>query len=156
MLVHAIGVGRARDLFIGGNQAHDELFAQTPRGVGADLIGETARRDGDEPAARIVGESLFRPLFRRRDQRFLDGVFAAAEVAIAAEERAQDARREIAQEILGASAQPIDHWNSGGGPLITCRTSIGMLSGLPPGPGAADAAAAIAYARSGVSTSTIQ
>jgi hypothetical protein len=48
------------------------------------------------------------------------------------------------------------HENSSGGPLITCRTSIGMLIGDPPGPGAADARAAIAYACSGLSTSTIQ
>ena len=46
--------------------------------------------------------------------------------------------------------------NSGGGPLMTSRTSIAMFSGAPPGPGAAEAAAAIAYARPGVSTSTIQ
>ena len=45
---------------------------------------------------------------------------------------------------------------SGGGALITGRTSIGMFNAAPPGPGAADAWAAIAYARSGVSTSTIQ
>jgi len=36
------------------------------------------------------------------------------------------------------------HSNSSGGPLITCRTSIHMFMGDPPGPGAADARAAIA------------
>ena len=45
---------------------------------------------------------------------------------------------------------------SGGGPLITCRTSMGMFSGTPPGPGAAEARAAMAYACSVVSTDTIQ
>ena len=34
--------------------------------------------------------------------------------------------------------------NSSGGPLITWRTSIGILNGLPPGPGAAEARAATA------------
>ena len=43
-----------------------------------------------------------------------------------------------------------------GGALITSRTSIGMLRGTPPRPGAADARAAIAYACPGLSTSTIQ
>lgn len=43
-----------------------------------------------------------------------------------------------------------------GAALITCRTSMGMFSGAPPGPGAAEAFAAISRARSGVSTSTIQ
>src|SRR5215467_2893780 len=50
----------------------------------------------------------------------------------------------------------LHHIISGGGALMTARTSMGMFKGAPPGPGAADALAAIAYARSGVSTSTIQ
>src|ERR1700687_2294121 len=50
---------------------------------------------------------------------------------------------------------------SAGGPLITCRTSMGWFSGVPPVPwrggwGAAEARAAILYACSGLSTSTIQ
>ena len=64
-------------------------------------------------------------------------------------------RREIAQEVLGWGVER-DHSSSGGGPLITCRTSIVMFMGTPPAPGAADARAAIAYACSGLSTSTIQ
>ena len=42
-----------------------------------------------------------------------------------------------------ASSGGDGHSRSSGGPLITCRTSIAMLSGSPPGPGAADALAAI-------------
>src|SRR5439155_20281821 len=38
----------------------------------------------------------------------------------------------------------------------TCRTSIGIFAGFPPGPGAADARAAILYACSGLSTSITQ
>src|ERR1043166_8469564 len=37
-----------------------------------------------------------------------------------------------------------------------CRTSIGIFAGFPPGPGAADARAAILYACSGLSTSITQ
>ena len=80
-------------------------------------------------------------------QRLLYRVLASTEVAVAAEQRAQDLRRQIAQQVLGAGVQPRDHASgvqSVGGPLITCRTSIAMFSGLPPGPGAADASAAIA------------
>src|SRR5581483_422806 len=40
--------------------------------------------------------------------------------------------------------------------VANCRTSIGMLVGMPPGPGAAEIRPAMAYARSGVATSTIQ
>jgi len=48
------------------------------------------------------------------------------------------------------------HCISGGGAPSTGRTSIGMLSDSPPGPGAADAFAAVTYARSAVSTSTMK
>ena len=143
------GAGSEGDLLVGRNQADDELLAQPARRVGANLIGQAPRRDRDQPPAWVLGHSLARPLFRRGDQRFLDRVFAVAEVAVPPEQRAQDAGRVLQQDF-------VDQRNSGGGPLMTCRTSIGMFIGLPPGPGAADAAAAIAYARSGVSTSTIQ
>src|SRR5262249_47339462 len=121
------------------------------------LIGEATRRHGDEPAFRIVGHSLFRPLHRRGDQRLLHRVLASAEVAVAAEQDAQNLRGQVAQQVLSAGLQAWGHGvQSVSGPLIPWRPSIGMFSGLPPGPGAADASAAIAYARSGLSTSTIQ
>jgi hypothetical protein len=40
--------------------------------------------------------------------------------------------------------------------IANCRTSIGMLVGTPPGPGAAEMRPATSQARSGVTTSTIQ
>ena len=67
-----------------------------------------------------------------------------------ASSRSRRSRDDVAVRRRGHQAM------SGGGPLITCRTSIAMFSGSPPGPGAADASAAIWYARSGLSTSTIQ
>ncbi len=54
--------------------------------------------------------------------------------------RRERLRRKLAQQIFGTGA----HTNSAGGPLITCRTSIGMFIGAPPGAGAAEARAAIA------------
>jgi len=58
-------------------------------------------------------------------------------------ERAAEAARERACGGVRA-AKPFGYeLNSGGGPLITCRTSIGMFSGLPSRPGAAEASAAI-------------
>jgi hypothetical protein len=46
---------------------------------------------------------------------------------------------------LRYSCQSRSRYNiSGGGPLMTVCTSIGMFNGTPPGPGAADARAAIA------------
>ena len=53
-------------------------------------------------------------------------------------------QQEIQQTLGAATQERRCHSRSLGGPLITCRTSIPMLSGPPPGPGAADASAAMA------------
>ena len=146
-LVHAGSVGGERDLLVGGNQADHQLLAQPPRRVRPDLIGEAPRRHGDQPAFRVVGHSLRRPLHRRGEQRFLDRVLASTEVAVAAHQRAQDLRREIAQQILGAVVQrgitrPASSRSAD-------RSSPAALrwpgsTACRPGPGAADASAAIA------------
>ena len=84
------------------------------------------------------------------------------EVAEAANDRSEHLRRKLAQQLLrrcvprSRCSYRFDHRISGGGPLITSRTSIGMFNGFPPGPGAAEARAAMAYACSGDSTFTIQ
>ena len=108
------------------------------------------RRDATcvSQARGVVGHPLARPLRRRRDERLLDRVLAGGEIAVAPHDDTQHLRRDLAQ-------QTPDHRDdvavrrrghqamSGGGTLITCRTSIAKFSGLPPGPGAADASAAI-------------
>src|SRR5678815_3946651 len=103
------------------------------------MIGHPPHGDLDQPAARVVGDPVRGPLLRRRDERLLHRVLRGGEIAEAADHRAEHLRRELAQQALTGEA---GH-TSTGGPLITSRTSIGMLSGLPPGPGAADARAAI-------------
>ena len=95
--------------------------------------------------ARVVGHALARPLRGRRDQRFLHRVLRGGEVAEAADDGAEHLRRELAQQVLGIDA------SSGGGHVTRlraarsspARTSIAMLSGAPPGPGAAEPRAAI-------------
>ena len=54
---------------------HDSL-AMAPRDLAAHVIGHAPQRDVDQPAARIVGNAVARPLRRRGDQRFLHGVLA--------------------------------------------------------------------------------
>ena len=76
------------------------------------------------------------------DQRFLYGVFCGGEICVTACHGAEHLRREVAQQGPDACLGRRDRQTSGG-PLITCRTSIGMMSGVPPGPGADDAFAAI-------------
>ena len=110
----------------------------------------------NQPAARIVGQAFGRPLQAGRDERVLDGIFGRGEVAITPNDGAEHLRRELAQQVLGPAVERCAHANSGGGPLMTCRTSIAIFIGTPFCPGAADASAAIWYARSGLSTSMIQ
>ena len=132
------------------------MLALPPGALAADVIDHPARRHLDQPAARVVGHPVARPLLRGRKQRFLHRIFRGREVAVAADHRAEHLRREVAQQVFGGWIEArLGHSMSGGG-LITSRTSMAMLSGAPPGPGAADASAAIAYARSALSTSTIQ
>ena len=74
----------------------------------------------------------------------LNLVLGGGEVTETADDHAGHLRREFTQQMLGTGDQrPRYHSSSSGGPLITCRTSIGMFIGTPPGPGAADARAAI-------------
>ena len=134
-----------------------QMLALAPGGLAADVIDHPPRRHLDQPAARVVGHSVARPLLRGREQRLLHRILRGGEVAVAADHGAEHLRREVAQELFGVVIEGRSaHGSSGGKPLITSRTSMGMFSGAPPGPGAADASAAIAYARAGFSTSTIQ
>ena len=97
----------------------------------------------DQPRARVVGHALLRPLDGCRDERLLHRVFRGGEIAEAADHGAEHLRRELAQQMLAGKIDGGCRHRSTGGALITSRTSIGMLSGAPPMPGAADARAAI-------------
>jgi len=109
----------------------------------ADVIGHAPGSHLNQPGARIAGAPLPRPLNSRRNQRLLHGVFGVCKVTESADDRSEHLRRKLAQQMLGTGVQRRRrHSSSSGGPLITWRTSIGMLNGVPPGPGAADARAA--------------
>src|SRR6266540_650909 len=97
-----------------------------------------------EPRAGVVRHSFLWPLRGGDEERFLHRVFRSGEIAVTAYDRAEHLRRQLAQQVLARSLGERRDHGSTGGPLITSRTSIGMFSGLPPGPGATDALAAIA------------
>src|SRR5439155_4410398 len=127
----------------------------------AQLVGHAARCDLNQPTAWIFGNAFLRPLREGRYHGFLHRVLGGGEVAKAASDSAERLRCKFAQQMLGGRVPRLCHRSSrysisGGGPLIIGRTSMGMFKGFPPGPGAADTFAAIAQARSGISTSTIQ
>ena len=120
-------------------------FAAAAGHFAAQVVGHAPAGHLNQPGAGIVGNAFARPLNGRREQGLLHGVLGGGEVAETADHRAEHLRREFAQQMLVTGVQrPRGHTNSSGGPLITCRTSIGMFSGAPPCPGAADARAAIA------------
>ena len=127
------------------------LLAPAPGLLAAQVVEHPPVRDLDEPAARVVRQPVARPLLGGRDQRLLDGVLRGGEVVVAAQQRAEDLRREVAQQVLDRSVM-----RPAGGADMTCRTSIGRFSCTPPGPGAAEIAAAISIARSRLSTSITQ
>ena len=137
----------------GGSRHRDGVLAAPARLLAAQLIGHPPHGGLDQPAARVGGHALGRPVPGRREQRLLHGVLGGVEVAEAADEHAEDLRRQFAQQVLDAG--PRAHSPLAGAP-ITCRTSIGCWIGTPPGPGAADAFAAISMARASDSTSIIR
>ena len=127
---------------LGQHVAGDGLLAPPPRHLTAHLVREPPERDMVEPASGIAGDALRRPLVRGGDEGLLHRVLRGGEVVVAPGHGAEHLGREVAQQVADAGAGARrGHVSSGA--LITWRTSIGMISGLPPGPGADEAFAAI-------------
>jgi hypothetical protein len=99
VLSRAWGDGRVRGL-----QRDHRLLAPPAGALAAELVDEPPRRDGDEPAARVLRHADERPARRRGDERLLHGVLGQVEAAVAAHERA---------EHLGASARSRSSTRSG-------------------------------------------
>ena len=97
-LVHS---GRAA---LGQCPSSDRVFSAATRLLGAQEVGEPARCDGDEPTPGVVGHPFSRPLQRSRSQRLLGGILRQVEVAVAADHRAEDLRRQAAQQVLDLGA----------------------------------------------------
>src|SRR5579863_884103 len=127
----------------------------------AHMVHHAAARHLNQPAPGIFRNTLLRPLGKSSDHGFLHRILSRGEILEAASNSAEHLRRKFTQQVLGIRVPFLGHRSSrysisGGGPLMTWRTSIGIFNGTPPGPGAADALAAISYARCGLSTSIIQ
>ena len=54
----------------------------------------------DQPAARIFGDSVVRPLRCGRDERFLHGVFSRRKFVEAPDDGSEHLRRKFAQQML--------------------------------------------------------
>jgi hypothetical protein len=121
------------------------FLSPSPGSLAAPLVDEATGGDCHEPRPWIVRHLLLWPLQRCGEQRFLHGVLAGVELSVAPHERAEDLRRELAQQALYSIFQP----QKSGGASITRRTSIGTLTN-------ATMREAISIARASLSTSTIQ
>src|SRR6266516_4284784 len=96
-------------------------------GLVAPQLGPPAGGHGDQPARRVGGHALGRPLRRRAQQRLLHGVLAGVEAAVAPDQHAQDPWRQLAQQLLdpGGGAHNA-HNSSQGRTSMTGRTSTSL------------------------------
>jgi hypothetical protein len=85
-----------------------EPLPVSPRLLAPPLVDQPPRRGLDEPPARMLRDSVSRPVPGRREQGLLDGVLGGGEVAGAAGQQAEDLRRQLAQQVLdvGGHVQP--------------------------------------------------
>ena len=70
-----------------------------PGCVAAVLVDQPPRRRGHQPAERVLGDPVA-PVGVGDDERLLDGVLGAVEVAVPSDEDGEDLRRELAQQVL--------------------------------------------------------
>ena len=106
-------------------------------------IGHAATGNLDQPPTRIVGHAIVGPLDGGREQSLLYRVLGGGEVPEPPQHRTENLRRKLAQQVLVRVTRLERHTSPVVELIITGRTSMGMCNGAPPGPGAADARAAI-------------
>ncbi len=121
-------------------------LATAPGLIAPQLVGQATGRDGDQPAAWILRQTLVGPLDGGGQQRLLHRVLARVEVPVPTDEGAEHLRRELPQQVLDARRRA--HISSPPGSMIG-RTSIAQYR-------ASGQRAAISVARSGVSHWTMQ
>ncbi len=115
------------------------FFPASSRRAAPDFIGEPPAGYLCEPRSRILRNAIRRPLPRGGQQSFLHRIFRCREISVPPHQEPEHLRHKVAKQVLERRF----HQLTSGGPLSTCLTSIGMFSGVPPCPGAADAFAAI-------------
>lgn len=72
--------------------------------VAAQQIDQPSRGNRDQPSKRTLRQALNRPLAARRQQALLNSIFGEVEMAVAADQRTEDLRRQPTQEILDAGS----------------------------------------------------
>ena len=87
---------------VGHVEDRDLFLATTAGALAAPPVDQPPGGHRDEPGSRVLGHALLGPLRRGGEQRLLHGVLARVEPAVPTDERAEDLRRELAQQVLDA------------------------------------------------------
>jgi hypothetical protein len=140
--LEVLGVGGGREDLAGQRRGRGLAAPAGP--LAAQLVGQPPGGDADQPALRTVGDALGGPLGRGGQQRLLYGVLGGLEVALVADERGEDPRRQRAQQVLDAGPRRHISWPD--------RSMIGRTSTAANR--ASGKRAAISVARSRLSQST--
>ena len=104
---HDEGVVLIGDVGRGRLLSNRSRLALSPRPFAAVVVDQPPRGGLGQPGPRVLRHAVPGPPQGGRDERFLDGVLARVEIAVPPNERAEDLRREPAQQVLdtGAIAQ---------------------------------------------------
>jgi len=149
------GVGGRSQPLTGRDLPGGRFFPPPPGLLAAQQVGQPAGGDRDQPAARVARNALGRPLGGRRQQRLLHRVFGGVEVPVPPHQRAEDLRRQLAEQVLGRGLAH-GQGSRSARDSATGRTSTKARSRMCSGPGQFARRAAIAVARSKLSQSTSQ
>jgi hypothetical protein len=77
----------------------DRVFPAAAGLLGTQHVGKPAGGDRDQPCLGAGGQPLSGPLHRGRQERLLRGVLGQVEVAVTPDKRAEDLRRQRAQQV---------------------------------------------------------
>jgi len=91
-----------RDRLVGRNARRGRVLAPPARGLAAQLVGQAPRGHGHQPRTGMLRQAVGGPRDGRGEQRLLHGVLGEVEAPEAADEDAEDLRREPAQQVLDA------------------------------------------------------
>ncbi len=141
-------VGSRRKQRVVRDRCRGRRLPPAARLLAAPPVGEPPRSDRDQPGPRILRDALIRPLHSGGQERLLHCVLAQVEVPVAADQRAEDPRRQLAKEVLDVHVGIRAHI-SVPDVFMTGRTSIAKYR-------ASGQRAAISTARSRLSHSTIR
>ena len=105
VLRRLIVAGRGREGYVRRRLCRNPVLSASPRLLAAQLIRHPAVRHRDQPAPGALRDALLGPRDGGGEKRFLYGVLACVELAVAANEHAEDPRRQPTQQVLDVNVR---------------------------------------------------